>query len=89
VTIGVSHDLDTGTVVLVVKAERTIYDFSPERARTLADELRQAARAGGSVLIVATAEGGRQIRVGGDAAAALVMAADIDRNAELAQALRD
>jgi hypothetical protein len=88
-TIGVSHDLDTGDVVLVVKAEQAIYDFAPHRARTIAAELRAAARAGGAVLIVATADDGSQIRLGGSAADALAMAADIERNADLGQAVKD
>ncbi|MDX3911008.1 MAG: hypothetical protein QHC67_14485 [Sphingobium sp.] len=87
-TIGVSHDLDTGDVVLVVKAEQTIYDFAPDRARLVAAELRDAARAGGAVLIVATADDGRQIRLGGDAAVALNMAEDIECNADLGQAIK-
>ncbi|WP_454885454.1 hypothetical protein [Sphingomonas oryzagri] len=87
-TIGVSHDLDTGDVVLVVKAEQAIYDFAPDRARSVAAELRDAARAAGAVLIVATADDGRQIRLGGDAVVALDMAADIERNADLGQAIK-
>lgn len=71
-TVGVSHDLDTGDVVLVVKAEKATYDFAPDRARAVAAELRAAASAGSAVLIVATADDGRQIRLGGDAASALL-----------------
>ncbi len=87
-TIGVSHDLDTGNVVLVVKADQAIYDFAPNLARSVAAELRSAARAEGAVLIVATADDGRQIRLGGDAAVALNMAADIEHNADLGQAIK-
>ena len=87
-TVGVSHDLDTGDVVLVVKAEKAIFDFAPDRARAVAAELRAAASAGGAVLIVATADDGRQMRLGGNAATALVMAADIERNANLGEAIR-
>lgn len=85
-TIGVSHDPETGDVVLVDKAARKIYDFAPDRARALAAELRAAAAAGGAVLIVGTANDGQQIRVGGEANDARGMADDLDRNADLAQA---
>ncbi|OJY71323.1 MAG: hypothetical protein BGP16_12185 [Sphingobium sp. 66-54] len=51
-TIGISHDLDTGSVVFVIKADRAIYDFAPDRARLVAADLRLAARAGGAVLVV-------------------------------------
>lgn len=88
-TIGVSHDLDTGDVVLLEKAEKAIYDFAPARARAVAADLRQAARGGGAVLVVATADDGRQVRLGGSAEDALVMATDIDRNADLGDVLRD
>ncbi len=87
-TVGVSHDLDTGDVVFVVKAEKAIYDFAPDRALAVAAELWTAASTGGAVLIVATADDGRQIRLGGDAASALVMAADIERNASLGEAIQ-
>lgn len=87
-TIGVSHDLDTGNVVLVVKADQAIYDFAPNLARSVAAELRSAARAEGAVLIVAKADDGRQIRLGGNAAVALNMAADIEHNADLGQAIK-
>lgn len=83
--IGVSHDPDTGDVVLVDKAARKIYDFAPDRARALAADLRATAAAGVAVLIVATADDGRQIRVGGEANDARGMADDLDRNADLAQ----
>lgn len=42
-TIGVSHDLETGDVVLVDAAAKTIDDFSPSKARKLASKLRAAA----------------------------------------------
>lgn len=84
-TVGVSHDPETGAVVLVDKAARKIYDFAPDRARALAADLRAAAAAGGAVLIVATAEDGQQVRLGGEAAVAAGMAADLERNADLAQ----
>lgn len=87
-TIGVSHDLDTGDVVLVAKADQAIYDFAPDRARLVAAELRDAARAEGAVLIVATADDGRQIRLGGNADVAVNMAADIERNADMGQAIK-
>lgn len=75
-------------MVLVVKSEKAIHDFAPDRARAVAAELRAAASAGDAVLIVPTADDGRQIRLGGDAASALVMAADIKRNASLGQAIK-
>lgn len=82
-TIGVSHDRETGTVVLVDQEARQIYDFAPDRARALAGELRSAAAAQGAVLIIATADDGRQIRLGGEATVAAGMADDLDRNAGL------
>lgn len=84
-TVGVSHDPETGAVVLVDKAARKIYDFAPDRARALATDLRAAAAAGGAVLIVATADDGQQMRLGGEAAVATGMAVDLERNADLAQ----
>lgn len=85
-TIGISHDPDTGNVVLVDETARKIYDFVPDRARALAADLRAAAAAGTAVLIVATADDGMQIRVGGEATDARGMADDLDRNADLARA---
>lgn len=82
-SIGVSHDPETGTVVLVDRAARKIYDFDPGRARAVASDLRAAALAGGAVLIVATADDGQQLRIGGEADRALAMADDLDRNADL------
>lgn len=84
--IGVSHDPETRTVVLIDQAGRKIYDFAPDRARDLAGELRSAAAAGGAVLIVATADDGRQLRLGGEADIARGMADDLDRNADLGHA---
>lgn len=86
-TVGVSHDLDSGAVMLVDKAARTIYEFSPERARAVAADLRAAAAAGGAVLIVAEADDGRQVRLGGEAVHALRMAHDLERNADLGEIL--
>ena len=51
-TIGVSHDPETGTVVLVDRVAQEIYDFAPHRARVLAADLRSAAVAVGAVLII-------------------------------------
>jgi len=85
-TIGVSHDPETGTVVLVDQAAQKIYDFAPDRARALAADLRSAAAAGGAVLIIATADDGRQLRLGGEAGIARGMADDLDRNADLKRA---
>jgi hypothetical protein len=82
-SIGVSHNLDTGKVVLLDQAARKIYDFEPVRARALASDLRAAAFAGGAVLIVATADDGQQVRIGGEADRARAMADDLDRNADL------
>ena len=62
---------------------------APDRARMIAAELRAAAQAGGAVLIVATADDGRQVRLGGDATAALGMAEDIERNADFGDAIKD
>ena len=64
-TIGVSHDPETGDVVLVDKTARKIYDFAPDRARALATDLRAAAAAGTAVLVIATADDGQQLRVSG------------------------
>lgn len=58
-TIGVSHDLETGNVVLVDATAKTIYDLSPAKAHQLASQLRAAAVSGASVLVVATATDGR------------------------------
>lgn len=85
-TVGVSQDPETGTVVLVDQAAKEIYDFSPDRARALATDLRSAAAAGGAVLVIATADDGRQLRLGGEAGFARGMADDLDRNANLQQA---
>lgn len=85
-TIGVSHDPETGTVVLLDQAAQKIYDFAPDRARALAADLRSAAAAGGAVLIIATADDGCQLRLGGDANVARGMADDLDRNANLKRA---
>lgn len=82
-TIGVSHDPETGTVVLVDQVAQKIYDFAPHRARALAADLRSAAVADGAVLIIATADDGRQLRLGGEASIARGMADDLDRNANL------
>jgi hypothetical protein len=82
-TIGVSHDLDTGNVVLVDSAARQIYDFSPQRAQQLAAQLRAAAAAEGLVLVIAKADDGRELRIGGTAENAITMADDLDRNADL------
>ena len=87
-TIGVSHDLDTGDVVLVDAASQTIYDLSPSKAHQLASQLRTAAKSGASVLVIATANDGRQVRLGGTAEHAINMGDDLDRNAELAMAIR-
>ncbi len=87
-TTGVSHDLKTETVVLVDQAARKIYDFAPNRARELAAELRSAAAASGAVLIVATADDGRQVCLGGEADIARGMADDLNRNAHIAQSAR-
>lgn len=87
-TIGVSHDLETGDVVLVDAAAKTIDDFSPSKARKLASKLRAAAASGTSVLVIATANNGRQIKLGGTAEHAIGMADDLERNAELAMAIR-
>lgn len=84
-TIGVSHDPETGTVVLVDRTAQQIYDFAPDRACALATRLRSAAAGGGAVLIVATADDGRQLRLGGEAEVACGMADDLDRNASLAK----
>lgn len=86
--IGVSHDLDTGKVVLVDQAARKIYDFTPVRAQALASDLRTAANAGGAILIIATADDGQQLRIGGDADRARTMADDLDRNARLESAIQ-
>lgn len=87
-TIGVSHDLDTGNVVLVDATAKTVYDFSPSKAHQLAAQLRTAAASGTSVLVVGTADDGRQVRIGGTAEHAIAMGEDLDRNAELAMAIR-
>lgn len=87
-SIGVSHDLDTGKVVLVDQAARKIYDFEPGQAQAVASHLRAAASAGGAVLIVATADDGQQLRIGGEADLARAMADDLDRNAGLGEAIR-
>jgi len=86
-TIGVSHDPETGTVVLVDQAAQKVYDFARDRARELAADLRSAAAAGGAVLIIATAGDGRQLRLGGEASIARGMADDLDRNADLSEAI--
>ncbi len=87
-TIGVSHDLDTGDVVLVDAAANTIYDLSPSKAHQLASQLRAAAASGASVLVIAAADDGRQVRLGGTAEHAISMGDDLDRNAELGMAIR-
>ncbi len=87
-TIGVSHDLDTGNVVLVDAAAQTIYDLSPSKAHQLASQLRAAAVSGASVLVIAIAGDGRQVRIGGTAEHAIGMGEDLDRNAKLAMAIR-
>ena len=87
-TIGVSHDLDTGNVVLVDSIAKAIYDFSPTKAHQLASQLRTAAASGASVLLIATADGGREIQIGGTAEHALGLADDLNRNAELAMVIR-
>lgn len=87
-SIGVSHDLDTGKVVLVDQTARKIYDFDPVKAKALASDLRAAAIAGGAVLIIATADDGQQLRIGGDADRARTMADDLDRNARLGAAIQ-
>lgn len=86
--IGVSHNLDTGNVVLVDTAAKTVYDFSPSKAHQLAAQLRTAAANGTSVLVVATADDGREVRIGGSAEHAIGMGEYLDRNAELAMAIR-
>jgi hypothetical protein len=86
--IGVSHDLDTGNVVLVDAAAKTIYDLSPSKAHQLASQLRAAAASGASVLVIATANDGRQVRLGGTAEHAIGVVDDLDRHAELAMAVR-
>jgi hypothetical protein len=87
-TIGVTHDLETGNVVLIDAAAQTTYDLSPSKGHQLASQLRAAAASGQLVLIVATAEDGRQVRIGGAAAHAMTMSDDLDRNAELGLAIR-
>lgn len=67
----------------VDQAAQKIYDFTPHRARELAADLRSAAVAGGAVLIIATADDSRQVRLGGEASIARGMADDLDRNAHL------
>jgi hypothetical protein len=87
-TIGVSHDLDTGNVVLIDAAAQTTYELTPSKAHQLASKLRAAAASGQLILVVADAEDGRQVRIGGAAADAMVMGDDLDRNAELGLAIR-
>ena len=87
-TIGVSHDPETGTVVLVDAAEKKIYDFSPSKAHQVAAQLRAAAASGASAFVIATANDGRQMRIGGTTEHAIAMGDDLDRNAELAMAIR-
>lgn len=87
-TIGVSHDLDTGNVVLVDATAQTVYDLSPSKAHQLASQLRAAAASGASVFVIATANDGRQVRIGGTAEHAIGMGDDLDRNAELAMVVR-
>ncbi len=85
--IGVSHDRDTGEIVLIDSGAKKIYEFTPNKARNLAVQLRTAARAGAAILIVATANHGEQARIGGEADDAIRMADDIERNAQLGENL--
>jgi hypothetical protein len=85
-TIGVSHDPGTGNVVLIDAAAQKIYDFSPRKAEQLASQLRSAAVARGSILLVAKADDGGELKIGGTAEQAILMADDLDRNAELVRA---
>jgi hypothetical protein len=87
-TIGISHDPETGAVVLVDTAEKQVYDFSPPKAHQLAAQRRAAAASGASAFVIATADDGRQLRIGGTGEHAIAMGDDLDRLAELAMAIR-
>jgi GTPase len=88
VTLGISHDLDTGCVVLIDSLTQTMYEFSPARAHQLAAQLRISASSGNSVFVVGVADDGREFKVGGSAEIAAATADDIDRNADLGMTIR-
>jgi hypothetical protein len=72
----------------VGQGEKTVYDLSPSKDYQPASQFRVAAASRASVLVVATANDGRQVRLGGTAEHAIAMAGDLDRTAELGMVIR-